>query len=203
MDDLPAATAQWYRFDVPQAKRLLDEAGVSGLAVKFNETKPQPRGARYYTIAETVANMLGALPWKVTLVVIDYNKDWVGGGRGARYGYFPADTVGLTGLEAATDVDEYLYGHFHSRSGKNIIGLRDRQVDTLIERARELVQEEERTKVYREVQLYLADKLYCISGFPDWYTYSMLRPRVRNWTVPPIGSYGHGTETYAGVWLKR
>jgi peptide/nickel transport system substrate-binding protein len=203
MEDLPAATTQWYRFDVAQGRRLLEEAGVSGLTIKFNETKPQPRGARYYTIAETVANMLGALPWKVMLVVIDYNKDWVGGGRGARYGYFPADTVGLTGLEAATDVDEYLYGHFHSRSGKNIIGLRDRQVDAWIERARELVQEEERVKVYREVQAYLADKLYCLSGFPDWYTYTMLQPRVRNWTVPPIGSYGHGTETYAGVWIKK
>lgn len=203
MDDLPDSTSQWYKFDLPQAKRLLEEAGGSALSIKFNETKPQPRGARYYTIAETLANMLSALPWKLSLVVIDYNKDWVGGGRGVRYGNFNSDTVGLTGLEAATDVDEYLYGHFHSKSGKNITGLRDAAVDTMIERARGLVQEEERLKVYREVQLYLADKLYCVSGFPDWYTYSMLQPRVRNWSVPPIGSYGAGTETYARAWVRK
>ncbi len=203
MDDMPPSISQWYKFDLQQARRILEEAGGSPLSIKFNETKPQPRGARYYTIAETIANMLSGLPWKLSLVTIDYNKDWVGGGRGVRYGNFSSDTIGLTGLEAATDVDEYLYSHFHSKSAKNIIGLRDPVVDSMIDRARALVSEEERRNAYRDVQVYLADRLYCLSGFPDWYTYSMLRRRVRNWAVPPIGSYGHGTETYAQVWLKR
>ena len=81
MDELPADTAQWYKFDLPQAKQLLQAAGAANLTLKYDETKPQPVGQVFYTSTETTYSMLSALPWKMALVTIDYNKDWVGGSK--------------------------------------------------------------------------------------------------------------------------
>jgi peptide/nickel transport system substrate-binding protein len=199
-DDLPADTARWYQYDIPQAKQLLDQAGATHLSLKFDETKPQPRGDRYYKTAETVESMLTALPWQISLVPIDYNKDWVGSGKGNRYGNYPGTTIGLTGLEAANDVDEYMFGHFHSKSAKSVIRLRDTSLDAMIDKGRAIVSEDDRVKAYIDIQKYIAAQLYCISDFPDWDTFHVVQPWVNNWNVTL--SYGWGTEVYSKVWLQ-
>ncbi len=200
MDELPADTAQWYKYNPDEAKKLLDAAGAGGLTLKFNETKPQSRGQRYYTTAETVFNMLGALPWKISLVTIDYNNVWVAGGKGVRYGNFPTDTLGLSGLERAADIDEHLFGHFDSQSSKNLTRVHDSKFDALIDKARATVDPNERVKAFKDAQQYLAVQLYGLSGFPDAPTYTGWSPRVRGWTV--AGSEGAGTEVWSKVWLQ-
>jgi peptide/nickel transport system substrate-binding protein len=201
MDELPSDTAQWYKFDLPQAKQLLQAAGAANLTLKYDETKPQPVGQVFYGSTETTYNMLSALPWKMALVTIDYNKDWVGGGKGVRYGNFPVDTIVMAGLEGASDVDEQLYTHFHSKSTKSVLRLKDSTLDAMIDKGRTIVNEDDRVKAYKDIQRYLAAQLYGIAGFPGWYAYTMVQPWVRNWSVNT--GYGVGTEIFSKLWLAR
>lgn len=182
LSDLPAETAQWYTYNLERARRLVEEAGAVGMSVKLLYPTPHPRDPYLKTAAETVANMLSALPWKLTLVFIDYNKDWVGGGKGVRYGNFPSDSLVLTGVEGRTDVDEYLYGWWHSKSKSSISRLQDPTLDAMIDRARTLLNEDERAKASVEIQKYMADKVYSGAGNPSGYVYTAVQARVRNYT---------------------
>jgi peptide/nickel transport system substrate-binding protein len=199
--DLPSETAQWYRYNLDRAKRLVEEAGAAGMSLKLLYPTPHPRDPYLKTAAETVANMLSALPWRLTLVFIDYNKDWVGGGKGVRYGNFPSDSLVLTGVEGRTDVDEYLYGWWHSKSTSSISRLQDPTLDAMIERARTLLNEDERARASVEIQKYMADKVYSGAGNPSGYVYTVVQARVRNYTTGD--EYGVGTSTWGKLWLKR
>lgn len=199
--DLPSETAQWYTYNLERAKRLVEEAGAAGLSLKLLYPTPHPRDPYLKTAAETVANMLSALPWKLTLVFIDYNKDWVGGGKGVRYGNFPSDSLVITGVEGRTDVDEYLYGWWHSKSTSSISRLQDPTLDAMIDRARTLLNEDERARASIEIQKYMADKVYSGAGNPSGYVYTVVQARVRNYTTGD--EYGVGTSTWGKLWLKR
>jgi peptide/nickel transport system substrate-binding protein len=201
LEDLPAETQQWYKFDLERAKRLLEEAGATNMNVKILYPTPHPRDPYLKTAAETVSSMLSALPWKVSFVLIDYNKDWVAGGKGVRYGNFPSDSIVVTGIEGRTDVDEYLYGWWHSKSTSSISRLNDPMVDAMIDRGRTLLKEEERVKAAIETQKYLLDKTYAASGQPSGLDYTMVQPWLRNYTVGD--SYGMGTSAFAQAWLKK
>jgi ABC-type transport system substrate-binding protein len=201
MDELPADTAKWYKPDINQAKQLLRAAGAADLTLKYDETKPQPVGQVFYASTETTYNMLQQLGWKISLVTIDYNKDWVGGGKGVRYGNFPADTIVMAGLEGASDVDEQLYTHFHSKSTKSVLRLKDSTLDAMIDKGRTTLDENERVKAYKDIQKYLALQLYGIAGFPGWFAYTAVQPWVKNWSVNT--GYGVGSEVFSKLWLER
>jgi peptide/nickel transport system substrate-binding protein len=201
LGDLSPDTQQWYKLDLAQAKKLMDAAGGSSLSVKMLDATPHPRDPYFKQAAETFSSMLSALPWKITLVYIDYNKDWVGGGKGARYGNFPPDSLVMTGLEGRTDVDEYLYGWWHSKSNASISRLKDATLDAMIDKARTTLDENERVKSYIDVQKYMADKTYTAGGNPSGYNPTMVQPSLRNYTVGD--NYGQGTSAFSKVWLAK
>lgn len=201
LEDLPPETQQWYKFDLERAKRLMEEAGGAALNVKLLYPTPHPRDPYLKTAAETVYSMLTALPWRISLVFIDYNKDWVAGGKGVRYGNFPSDSIVLTGIEGRTDVDEYLYGWWHSKSTSSISRLNDPMVDALIDRGRTLLNENERVKAALETQRYMLEKTYSACGTPSGLDHTMVQPWLRNYTVGD--NYGIGTSAFAQAWLKK
>jgi peptide/nickel transport system substrate-binding protein len=202
MEDLPADVQQWYKYDLPRARRLLQEAGGDKLAIKVLKPTPYPPDPWFQTAGEMITNMLGALPWRVQFVTIDYTKDWVGGGKGVRYGNFPADAVVWAGLEGGrTIADEYLYGFWDSRSTTSITRVNDPQIDALIDKARATLNEQESVKAYIEVQKYIASQVYCLAGIPMGMAYTMVQPQVTNYLVGD--AYGIGVGTWAKLWLKQ
>ncbi|MGH2586969.1 MAG: ABC transporter substrate-binding protein [Dehalococcoidia bacterium] len=201
LKDLPPETAQWYTFDRERARKLLTEAGGVDMNVKLLYPIPHPRDPYLKSAAETIFSMLSALPWRISLVFIDYNKDWVGGGKGVRYGNFPPDSMVLTGIEGRTDVDEYLYGWWHSKSTSAISRLKDPRLDATIEKARSLLDEQERVKTSLEAQTYIAEQTYSAMGTPSGFDFTLVQPTVINHTTGD--SYGVGTGQWAQLWLKR
>ena len=201
MEDLPADTTQWYKFDLQKAKQLFEAAGGSNLDIKVIYPVPNPREPWLGTAGELVYNMLKALPWKnLNFVRIDYNKDWIGGGKGKIYGNYPVDEVPWWGLMSRADVDEYIYGYWHSKSTTNLGKLNDPRMDGMIDKARAIVDEEERRKAYLEIQRYLAAQMYSVAGMPNGLTYTMVNPRVRNYTLGD-GS-GLGASNWSRLWLR-
>jgi peptide/nickel transport system substrate-binding protein len=206
MDQLPPETAQWYKLDIQKAKQLIEAAGGANLSLKMLSPTPFPPSGEadwFHKEREMVFNMLQTAQWKVSLVTIDYNKDWVGGGKGVRYGTFPSpnDSFVWAGLEGRQDIDEYIFGWYGGVSSTNLSHLRDDRLDSMLDKARAIVNEDERAKSYIELQKYIADQMFSVAGNPNGLSYTLIRPRVRNWTNGD--TYGKGTQTWSQLWLQK
>ena len=205
MEDLPADTAQWYKLDLTRAKQLIKAAGADNASVKLLSPTPFPpagEAASFHNMREAVYNMLQALGWQITLVTIDYNKDWVGGGKGVRYGgNMPPDSFVFAGLEGRTDIDEYLFGWYDSKSTTNLSHLKDDTLDAMIDKARKTVNEADRVKAYIDTQKYMAQQMFSVAGNPNGLQYNLLQPRVHNYLY--VDAHSTGESTWSNLWLKR
>jgi peptide/nickel transport system substrate-binding protein len=201
MEDLPADTQQWYKFDLPRAKALMQQAGGDKLTIKMIDPAGAPPDPFLGLSSEVAFNMLGALPWKISYLKVDYNKDWINGGKGYGYGFLPPEMMAWWGLSTRTDIDEYIYGFWHSKSTGNISKLNDPTVDSMIEKARTIVNDDDRLAAYKDIQRYLLAQNYSLTGNPNGIQYQMVQPRVRNFTVGD--PHGVGTSNWGQLWLKQ
>lgn len=198
--DLGQDVAQWYRFNPGEARKLLDATGRSDFRFKFIYTN-NGYGARFNTTAESINSMLNAVGFKTILVTIDYQREWVGGGKGIRYGALPADAMAY-GLTAGYDDPlEVLFNYHHSSSNLRNTKLVDKMLDGLLEKARGQFDENERKKTILDIQRYLAEKMYFVAGLPTPYTFVMVQPWIYNFQHTT--SYGIFTESFAKLWVKR
>lgn len=198
--DLSQDVAQWYRFSPGEAKRLLEAAGLTDFVFKFIYTN-NGYGARFNTTAETINAMLNAAGFKTRLVTIDYQREWVGGGKGIRYGAAPPDALVYALTAGYDDPFEVLFNYFHLSSNLRNTKLEDRLLDHMLEKAREMVDDDERRKMILDIQRYLAEKIYFVAVLPTPYTFVMVQPWVYNYQYTT--SYGIFTESFAKLWIKK
>jgi len=202
VNDLPADTQQWYKYNPAEAKKLLDAAGVSNLQLRFamvvngpGAFAPTP-GAKKHI--EAINSMLGAVGVKTNIVTIDYNKDYVDAGKGSSQGYYDKDMVIFGGFSPYTESDEWLFSYFHSKSVNSHTNVKDPQLDAMIDKERTLVNDDERLKAVKDIQKYVADKVYQLSTVGQYYYY-FVSPRVHDWAY--ADSLGYMSESYAKLWL--
>jgi peptide/nickel transport system substrate-binding protein len=199
-DELSQETKQFYDADLTKAKQLMEAAGGSKLSIKLLMPVGSPADPLLKNQSETMNSMLKALPWNLTYVPIDYIKDWQAGGKGYNFGTMPADSMAWWGLAIRTDVDEYLYGFWHSKGSTNISHLQDAKLDGMIDKARTIVNDDDRLKAYKDVQKYLLDNVYCLCGMVNGVGYTMVQPRVRNFTIGD-GLFGPGPNVWGQLWV--
>jgi peptide/nickel transport system substrate-binding protein len=194
--DLPQETQQPYKYNPAEAKKLLDAAGFSEPQITVAYQSTVPSNVKH---VETVSSMLNAIGVKTAIVLHDYNKDFVDAGYGSRQGYFPKDLIGMFNQAPYEEADFWLFTYFHSKSSSNQEHLKDSTYDSMVEKQRTIVNEADRLKAVRDIQTYLADKMYVPNSVspPQW---SAIQPRVQNYQFS--STLGVGTETYAKVWLK-
>jgi len=199
-NELPAETAQWYKYDPANAKKLLDAAGATDRQFKLLYIVPF-QGADYVKVSLALANMLQAAGIKITAVQVDYNKDYFGSnGVGIRFGVYDKDSVVCTGISALDNVDDFLWNYYSTKATQGISKLKDPAIDDMISKARTLVDDTAAVKAYKDVQIYIADKMYTVAGLPEPYAYIMVSPRVQNYQFSV--KHGYGTETFSKLWLQ-
>lgn len=198
--DLSPDVAQYYKYDPAQVKSLLQAAGMTDHAFKLVYFSGF-LGPVYEKEALTLVDMLATAGFKITPLELDYQKDYIGGGKGMRYGNFDKDSIVWTGLSQYDDPDEYLFNYFDSKTTAGLTRLNDPTLDAMLSKARATVNSDERTKAYIDAQKYIADKNYCLSALPQPHVYTMALPRVRNFQKT-AANYGIGTESYSKLWLK-
>jgi len=199
MTDLDAGSAQWYKFDLKQATDLIKAAGLENQAFKLVYPSPPPVGPYYVTIAEMVHSMLSRLPWQLSISPIDFNKDYIGGGKGARYGNYPSNTLVSTALQASTTVDDYIFKNFQSDSTSSASRVHDGDIDAMLAKERAITDDGARLKAALDLQRYIADRLYTLAGLPQGYVPRLVAAKVRNYMTGD--TYSLGDVTWANVWL--
>jgi peptide/nickel transport system substrate-binding protein len=200
--DLDATLAQYYKYDPAKAKSLLQEAGIG--PTTFSKLIFAGNGyvQPYSTLSETVNNMLNTAGVKTNLVNVDYNSEYVAGGKGIHYGAFNKDSLvfALAG-DGYVDVDQYLFAFYNSKSTRKNTPINDATYDAMQTKARSIINEAERLKAFLDIQKYLADKLYFVSGWPEEPVYRLVQPWVQNYNYS--ATYGFFTESYTKLWLQR
>jgi peptide/nickel transport system substrate-binding protein len=199
VDQLPSDAAQYYKYDPAQAKKLVQAAGVSGQQFKLIYVTDF-LGPQYEQAAQTAANMLQGIGVSITPVSIDYTKDYIGGGKGVRYGNYDPHSIVFTGLSNFADVDEYIANYWQSNGSSSLSKLSDPNIDSQLSQARTLVDETQQVNAYIMLQQYIAGKVYAIAGLHLPYLYTFAAPRIASYD-PSIG-YGFAAETLAKMWIR-
>lgn len=200
--DLDPSLAALYKLDAGTAKSLLQQAGVG--ASPFTELIYTANGYAepYPTLAETVNSMLNTGGVRTNLVNIDYNAQYVAGGKGVHYGFFDKDALvfGLAG-DGYVDVDQILFAFYNSKSTRRNTLIDDATFDAMQSKERAMLNEDERLKACLDLQRYLVDKMYFVAGWPEEPRYRLVQPSVQNygfWT-----DYAFMTSSYTRLWLKQ
>jgi ABC-type transport system substrate-binding protein len=195
-ENVSGQAANFYRFNVAESKKLLAAAGLSDFTFKYMDSGMQ---GDYQKTAETIHGMLSQAGIKTTYVTLDYNREYIGGGKGIRYGTAPDDALVYGITTAYDDPDQVLFGYFDTQSSTRNTGIKDQKLDQMVTGYRSIVKEDERVKAVLAMQQYLAEQLYIVDGMPSSYTYLMLQPRVANFQYSP--SFAIFTEVYSKLWL--
>jgi peptide/nickel transport system substrate-binding protein len=197
--DLPPEAAHYYTYNPAESKKLLEAAGMAGKEFKFIYVSNYISAA-YEKMSQAIASMLSSAGIKLTATEVDYQKDYIGGGKGIRYGNYPSDTVISSGISVYEDVDTFIYNYYDSKATSGLSHLSDSDLDAQIAKARTLVDEKDRLKAYLDIQKLLADKMYTVAGLPQGNVYIFAQPRVRNYQQSL--AFAAATESYSKLWLE-
>jgi peptide/nickel transport system substrate-binding protein len=190
--------AQWYKHDAAESKKLLAAAGYpNGLPAKYVFTN-NIYGERFNQIAEAVAGMLREGGFQVQVTTQDYLREYITPGTGTFFGNFEGMFYGLS--TSFGDPHDYLYNMYHSKSTRNHAGVSDPHLDAMVDKEEAALDQNERIKLVKEIQRYLAERLYyapsavgpAYIGVQDW-----IKNFHRN------AAYGTGVENRAKLWIDR
>jgi ABC-type transport system substrate-binding protein len=201
MSDLSPEQAKFYQFDPGQTRQLLQAAGMANHQFKLVYFTGF-LGPVYEQVAQALANMLAQSGFKISALQLDYQKDYIGGGKGIRYGNFDKDWIVYTGLSQYDEPDEYLFNYFDSKTTAGLTRLNDPDLDASISKARAVVNDSDRARAYVDIQRYIADKNYNLGGLPSPHVYTMVLPRIQNFQKTGA-FYGLGTESFSKLWIQQ
>jgi peptide/nickel transport system substrate-binding protein len=203
IEDYPADTQQWYKYDLQRAKQLFAAAGGEKLNMKLIYPAGNPADPQLGVQAQTVFSMLKQLPWNsLTYVTVDYQHDWINGGKGIGYpaGGVPPDSMAWWGPGAVgPTVDEYIVYFYQSKGAGNMSHLDDPKVDSLLVKARGTLKEEDQVTAYKDVQRYIVSQLYAMLGMVNGEGYTFVSPRAQNYALGD--NVAVGTANWAQMWL--
>jgi peptide/nickel transport system substrate-binding protein len=197
VQDLPADTQQYFKYNPAEAKKLLEAAGHSNLEIKFGYTNTfTPVDVKQ---VESLNNMLNAAGIKTSIFAYDYTKDFIAGGKGIRSGFYPSNEVAIASSPGFTDADEWIFSFFASKSTTNTGNVRTPELDAMIAKERTLLNDDERVRSVLDIQKYVAQQMYQVPTVGT-YQWTFVSPRVQSYQHSTTN--GVMTETYAKLWLN-
>jgi peptide/nickel transport system substrate-binding protein len=138
-----------YRHDVDTAKRLLDEAGVTGANLDMLVTSEYPETV---TAAQVIADNLAPLGITVNIRTVDF-ATWL---DEQNRGDFDMLMMGWLGN---IDPDDFYYAQHHTNGTSNAQKFSDPEVDRLLDDGRVQTNREARADDYRRAAAIIADKV--------------------------------------------
>jgi len=187
--------AKNFVYDVEGAKKLLADAGYpDGFDTKLNYAL-SVYGDVFAQMVEVTANMLKQVGINVTLNGQDYISQYIGK---TFIGDFEGMSIGPN--SAFFEPDDYVFTMFHSTSRRNHSQVQDPEMDRLIAAERTEPDPAKRRDIIHDISRLNGEMMYCIPTVAETRV-SVYQPEVRG--IAYGSSYGSGTETVAGLWLKK
>lgn len=193
--------SQYFKYNPDLAKKLVSESGLGDKLTKLVWPGHFP-GPEVDTLAQIINPMLNAVGIKTQLSPVDYATQWVPVTTGVLYGHYDNDTLCLIQwMSASNTAEEELFDALTPDGSSNHPHVSDPTVTAMITKMLSTLDQQERLKAANDIQRYVANKIYYISGIPTGNIYTLVQPRVRNYAYNVSGADVAGTETYAKLWL--
>jgi peptide/nickel transport system substrate-binding protein len=189
----PDQLGQYYQRNVTKAKQLLAEAGY-------------PNG---FDLELLITPQYGAGIVNASVMLKDQLKD-IGLNceiRQAEYAAYLKEFQGGTFKDiiiapqgAPIEVDECIYSIFHSQSAKNYVHIKDANLDAMLTKQRQTIDDAERKKQVAAIQNYLNEQLYVIGVFVS-SSGVVWQPYLKGFRPHAFGSYA--MHMWQDVWLQK
>lgn len=193
LQDFPGDVRRYLEYHPDEAKRLLAEAGYpKGVEVELTTTTKD--GIIITHFSEALAAMLAKAGFNVKL-------NWLEAGRyNATYQSGNWNDM-LYGRPSQVELLQWVYQRLYSKSpaSDNRSRIADPELDKMIDAVTVTVDEEKRLKLWRDIQIYLADQAYWFQ-LANYMESSARQPTVKS-------RYGYGMAQYVrsmieSVWLE-
>jgi peptide/nickel transport system substrate-binding protein len=192
-------SAKWFKHDPQQAKQLLQAAGHSSTQFKFIYPN-NAYGDVYNQASDAVRGMLSDAGFQLSVVTVDYLKDYINNGQGIFFKGAPADSIVHALQTPFTDPDDYLFNMLSPKSMRNHESVNDADLNNVIQAQEvELDDAKRHQLVYQAQQMQDAQMYYppTVNGSTFFFT----QPWVQNYFV--ADDYGFGTESLMYVSLNK
>jgi peptide/nickel transport system substrate-binding protein len=193
--------SQWYKYNLDEAKKLIAATPAIRQIRRFLYPTPT-YGAQFETLCTTVVSMLNAAGLEIQAVPIDYNKDFINGGKGALYGNYPDDSLVASTQGVHNDVDTTLLYNYQSGNDHNLPKVSDSQLDAMLQKMTTIRDEKDHLSAAQDIQRYAAGQVYFIP-LPSEFAYTVVQPWVANYQYSTSGNVSEGPNTLSRLWLTR
>ncbi|HTE83182.1 MAG TPA: ABC transporter substrate-binding protein, partial [Dehalococcoidia bacterium] len=190
---------KWYKHDPAQAKQLIAAAGHANTEFKFlypNNAYSEP----YNTLADAARGMLSDAGFKLTVVTVDYNKDYMNSGQGIFYKGAPPNTVVFALQSQFSDPDDYLTGMLTPTGNRNHSKVDDPSLTALIKKEQAEVDEAKRVDLVKQIQRQASDQMYYAPAYSSIIN-SFYQPWIEDRMV--TNDYTFGLERSAYLSINR
>ncbi len=188
-------SAKWFKHDPQQAKQLIAAAGQADTELKYIYPN-NAYGDLYNATADAIRGMLSDAGFKLSVVTVDYLKDWIDATHGYAFHGLPPNSIGYALQTPFTDPDDFLTGMLTKDGNRNAEFVDDADLTALVLKQQVELDEGKRLQEVYDVQRAHADKMYYP---PIIYTkaYTFEQPWVQNFFV--VDNYNFGTEQVANM----
>jgi peptide/nickel transport system substrate-binding protein len=190
---------QWFKHDPQKAKQLIQAAGQSNTQIKYIYAN-NAYGDVFNQAADAVRGMLSDAGFQLSVVTVDYLKDYINNGQGIFFKGAPSASLVFAAQTPFTDPDDYLSGMLGAGNARNNSKVNDPDLTKVIQQQQVETDENKRQKLVWQAQQMQDNQMYYVP-FVAGKTSQMSQPWVQNWFI--ADSYGFGTESLMYVSLNK
>jgi ABC-type transport system substrate-binding protein len=191
--------SKYYDYN-PDAARKIVQSNPAAKQLKRFLYPSVYYGTQFDTLCQSVNAMLNAVGFETQLVAIDYNKDFIGGGKGALYGNYPDDSLLASREGIHNNAETTLSYNFQTGDDHNLAKASDPQLDADLAKMMSTLDDNARLQAAYALQRYAAAQVYLIP-LPSEFAYTLVAPRVQSYFYAP--SSNEGQQTFPNLWLQQ
>ncbi len=190
------SSAQWFAYNVAEAKKLVEAAGYKGDTMDFNTTNTI-YGTTFDQQTEAMLPMLSAIGLKVSVKSEDYTSKYFP----EVYTKFNYQHIGYGYNTPFATIDEYMSRLIGKTGDQNKSRMDDPAIDALISKQQVELDNTKRQAIIYDIQRAVADQMYYVPTVVGrWGTFTLWQPNMRNFGAFQTAAYGGPSESTTHYW---